>query len=62
VIREALDHIEQETLTPEYRESVPRAACQHRLVTEAINAFVDIARIAEVHHQHRDLPYVAVFA
>jgi hypothetical protein len=56
VVRERLENIEEESLTQEYHEDLPRAACQHRLVTEAINAFVDI----EVEAIEADEPRLAM--
>jgi hypothetical protein len=42
VLRRELDSVEEEALTPEYHKDVARAACQVRLVREAINAFADV--------------------
>jgi hypothetical protein len=56
LIRDELEYLEEETLTEEYRGDVARAACQVRLVGEAVNAFVDV----EVEAMEADAPGLAM--
>ncbi len=56
VLREELETIEDETLTPEYHEDLLRAACQARLLNDAINAMTDF----EVEAMEADEPRLAM--